>query len=359
MDERWHQLARVALSHSLQVQQGERVLIRFNAPGAAFATVVGQEVVLAGGHPVFSFRDSRVVTSLLAHGTPEQIGFVHPSELAQTGVDCQVLIEATHGAELPLYTHEALRLRVSATAEWARQIEQVRWVCIQIPTEALARNMAMTFKECADLHFRLIGDVDWAALARRAQAIQSLFAHGSEVRIEAPGTDITFSIAGRQGLVGEGIRNLPDGELHWAPVAGSANGYVTFPHTQVHGGPITQMFLRFQNGEVIAHTAEIGLDDLEAALATDDGARRLGEFGIGCNPIDMGMTLSPFINEKILGTVHLALGNCCVGSGGSNPSRLHWGVTLDLRQGGCVYVDDRLVCCCGTWMLDAKQLAHD
>lgn len=161
-----------------------------------------------------------------------------------------------------------------------------------------------------------------------------------EVHIQGPGTDLRLSVADRRFMAGDGRRNMPCGEFFTGPVEDSANGEVTFHFPTLFGGQeVSGVRLRFRDGVVVEAAAERGEKLLHQMLDSDPGARRLGELGIGTNyRIDRG-TRSILFDEKIGGTVHLALGRSYPETGGVNESSLHWDLICDLRQGGTVTVD--------------------
>ena len=170
------------------------------------------------------------------------------------------------------------------------------------------------------------------------------------MRITAPGTDIKLGIAGRTLIPCDGDHNMPDGEFFTGPVEDSANGVVKFSFpTSYSGREVGGVTLRFKDGKVIDASAEQGEDLLLQTLDTDDGARRLGELGIGCNPGIQRFTKNVGFDEKIDGTVHLAIGNSYSSTGGKNISRIHWDIVKDLRQGGRLYADGVLVQEDGAW----------
>ena len=161
------------------------------------------------------------------------------------------------------------------------------------------------------------------------EPVRALLDEAREVRLVGEGTDLTLSLEGRTSLVDDGHANMPGGEVYLSPVEDSAEGVVAF---DVPTGHATGVRLRFRGGEVVEATAETGQDELDEALATDDGARRLGELGIGCNEGITDGLANVLFAEKMAGTVHLALGAGFPKVGGRNRSALHWDLVKDLRR---------------------------
>ncbi len=172
------------------------------------------------------------------------------------------------------------------------------------------------------------------------------------MRIVGPATDLRLSLAGRHGAVDDGHINMPGGEIFYSPLEDSAEGEITF--CRVPGlllgqrGPRRPSRLR--RGCVVEASAASGEEFLLATLDTDPGARRLGELGIGCNPAIQRFTRNIGFDEKIDGTVHLALGNSYAATGGTNRSAIHWDIVKDLRTGGQLYADGELVQADGRWL---------
>jgi aminopeptidase len=180
----------------------------------------------------------------------------------------------------------------------------------------------------------------WRELSERQAGIVQRLAAADTIRIEADGTDVTLEVGGRAWINSDGRRNMPSGEVFTGPLEHSANGTIHFTvPTGPRGVTVTGVRLTFRDGEVVEATAEQGQAYLDAALATDDGARFLGELGIGTNTGIDRPTGHILLDEKMAGTVHLALGRSYPESGGTNVSALHWDLICDLRQGGRLSAD--------------------
>ena len=194
--------------------------------------------------------------------------------------------------------------------------------------------------------------LDWDAEAERMGEIKERFDRAGSVRIVGDGTDLTLGVTGREGVVSAGFRNMPDGEVFYSPVEDSADGviaYSEFPAVYL-GHDVEEARLVFRDGRVVESSASVGQDFLHQVLRTDDGASRLGELGLGCNPRITRFTRNVLFDEKIDGTVHLALGGSYTYAGGRNESAVHWDMVKDLRPGGELYADGELVQENGTWL---------
>ena len=172
------------------------------------------------------------------------------------------------------------------------------------------------------------------------------------VRIVGEDTDLTLSIAGRDGEVDEGKVNMPGGEFFFAPVEDSAEGTILFDlPTDFEGGAVDRIRLRFSKGRAEEARAERGEETLLAALSIDDGARFVGELGIGCNEGITQPARNILFDEKMAGTIHMAMGASYPHIGGKNKSSLHWDLVKDLRDGGRIELDGEVVQENGTWLI--------
>ena len=230
---------------------------------------------------------------------------------------------------------------------------ELPWVGCQYPTPALAQEAGMSTDEFADF---LYGAClrDWDAERERMQRYADRFDAAEEVRIVGDDTDIRLSIAGRTMKVDAGGANIPGGEFFGCPVEDSAEGTIAFTEFPAvySGREMNGIRLRFEGGKVVDASAETNEDYLVETLDSDEGSRRLGELGIGCNPGITRYMRNTLFDEKIDGTVHLALGNGMPDLGGENVSRIHWDIVKDLRLPGTrIELDGDVVQQDGVWTI--------
>ncbi|HEV3391011.1 MAG TPA: aminopeptidase [Solirubrobacteraceae bacterium] len=242
-----------------------------------------------------------------------------------------------------------------ARAARARQpVQEVRmgkrWCGTLWPTPALAQDAGMSdddyaaFVERALFLDRPDPVAAWRELSDRQQTVVDRLNEAREIHIEAPGTDLRLRVDGRTWINSNGRRNMPSGEVFTGPIEDSANGTVRFTiPSSPRGVLVEDVTLTFEDGRVTTATAARGQDYLDAALATDPGARFLGEIGIGTNPGIDRPTGAILLDEKMAGTVHLALGRSYPETGGRNSSALHWDLLCDLRVGGRLTADGEAI----------------
>jgi aminopeptidase len=228
----------------------------------------------------------------------------------------------------------------------------LKWVGCQFPTPALAQDAGMSLAEFEDFLYGACL-LDWEAERERMSRYAERFDAADEVRIAADGTDLTLSLAGRKGFVDAGGANIPGGEFFYSPLEDSASGTIAFTEfPAVYGGrEVKGIRLSFEEGKVVDAAAEANEDFLIEMLDLDDGSRRLGELGIGCNPRITQHMKNTLFDEKIDGTVHVALGNGLPEVGGENVSQLHWDIVKDLREGGRIELDGKIVQESGKWLV--------
>jgi aminopeptidase len=241
----------------------------------------------------------------------------------------------------------------------------VRWNVVGFPSARAAASANMTLKRYADFVYDAALRPDWIKMRKEMQHIKGLFDDAKDVHILVPGlTDLHLGLRGRGGDICDGAFNMPDGEVFYGPQERSANGHITFqcPTRPEGHGLIEGIKLTFKDGKVVKHSATSNQRALDEILAIP-GARRLGELGIGCNYAITQPTLEVLFDEKIGGTIHLALGEAYVTQplscgGGRNKSSIHWDIVCDLRKdelktrdypGGMIKVDGKVVQHNGKW----------
>ena len=224
--------------------------------------------------------------------------------------------------------------------------DSYRWALTLFPTHAYASEAGMSLPAFEDFYYAACLAIDsdpvnaWKRQSEETQRLTEWIQGRKEVRIQAGDTDITLGVAGRNWIPCVGEHNMPDGEFFTAPVEDSVNGEICFSFPASYGGrTVSGVCLRFEDGKVVDARAEQGEDFLIEMLDTDDGARRLGELGIGTNFGIATGTKEILLDEKIGGTVHMAVGMAYPESGGTNSSAVHWDMVCDLREGGSITVD--------------------
>jgi aminopeptidase len=229
---------------------------------------------------------------------------------------------------------------------------ELKWVGCQYPAPALAQEAGLSLQEFEDFLYGACL-LDWDAERERMSRYAQHFDDAEEVRLVGAGSDIRIGVAGRPALVDAGGANMPGGEFFLSPVEDSAEGEIVFGEFPAvyNGREVAGIALRFESGRVVDASATANEEFLLEMLDLDEGSRRLGELGIGCNPGITRYMKNTLFDEKMDGTAHLALGNGLPEVGGTNVSQLHWDIVKDLRQGGRIELDGRVVQEDGRWLV--------
>lgn len=347
MDKRWQQLGDLLVEYATEVKPGERVMIAMSeVESLPLAEAVYTAAVRAGAYPQVQFLAERLRHALLKYGSDEQLRWV--PEIEAYGMEWADVYIGLRGA-YNLHMHSDIAApRLSANQHAMGKVstlrwEKTRWCVVRVPTPAFAFQAETDEETITDMFFDACL-LDWAVESEKWRQWAAVLNQARAVRVVGQETDLTFSIAGRRWIVGDGKYNLPDGEIHTAPITATLDGQIYFEDPGVLGGRLMHdIRLRWQQGRLVEATASTNQDYLQSIVRTDEGASLIGEFAFGTNPYVDRFTKDILIDEKIGGTVHIALGRAYPESGGTNRSAIHWDIIKDIRRQGAVYLDGRLV----------------
>jgi len=353
-DPRVDGLAKILVGYSTEVKEGEVVAIDGETAAAPLLLAVYEEVLKAGAHAILNVALEGQIAAYFKHASDAQLEWISPfAEWMVDNADVRIAVGAsTNTRELSGVAPEKQTLRQSATGELMQRAMKrsaegdFRWCYTLFPTSAYASEAEMSLADYEDFYYAacLADDPEpltaWKRASEETTRLAEWIEGHEEVRITAPGTDIKLGVAGRHFIPCVGDHNMPDGEFFTGPVEDSVEGEVSFHLPAVIGGrEVSGVKLRFEAGKVVDASAERGEEYLLKLLDTDEGARRLGELGIGTNyGIDRG-TREVLLDEKLGGTVHMAVGASYPESGGTNESAVHTDLVCDLRLGGKLEVD--------------------
>jgi aminopeptidase len=345
-DKRWSQLADVLVNYSTRVRPGDKVQIAMvEVETLPLIRAVYTKAVKAGAYPQVQFLSAYLERALMRYGNATQLDWV-PDQEAH-GMEWADVYIGLRGARNPFefadIKPDALVAHKRAMGKVSSMRSKTRWVLVRVPNESLAQQAQMSLEEMMEFFFDATLQ-DWAAQVKLCQELKEVFEAAENVRLTGRDTDIRFSTRGRTYGVGDGRLNMPDGEIFTAPVDDSAEGHIYFEFPGIYAGiPVRGIRLEFSEGKVVRATAEENEELLHRVLETDPGAQRLGEFGVGTNFNINRFCYDILYDEKIGGTVHLALGRAYAECGGINQSALHWDIIKDMREEGAIYLDGRKV----------------
>jgi aminopeptidase len=344
--------AALLCDYCLDVQAQEQVLVRSTTLAAPLLLELQGEILRRGAWPLLRVEVPGEAASFYANARDEQLDDYPPLAITEAKKVNKVLsVQAPADARELAFTDPERMGRAARARRPVREATLSKPWCSSLwPTPSLAAQAGMAEDEYAAFVERalFLDQPDpagaWGGLRAFQEQLIGQLSGASELRLEAEGTDLTLSVQGRRWVNSDGKRNMPSGEVFTGPHESSANGTVRFSVRSAPSGiDVDGVELTFRDGEVLEARAATGEDYLRAALATDDGARRLGEIGIGTNFGIDRPTGTILFDEKIGGTVHLALGRSYPETGGKNVSAVHWDLICDLRSGGLLTADGEAV----------------
>lgn len=349
LDPRMKKLADVLVGYSTKVQPGERVMIDvFDIP-AEMACALVDRVTEAGGLPFVECHQARVRRSLIKNATEEQMAIWAQRDLEHMKqMQCYIAVRGGHNiTEMSDVPDDRMRIFQAATKPVLDQrVNHTKWVVLRWPTPSMAQLAGMSTEQFEDFYFDVC-TLDYAKMAAAEEILKERMERTDRVRIVGPDdTNLEFSIKGIPAVPCVGDRNIPDGEVFTAPVKNSINGVIRFNAGTIHNGrPFDGIRLVFQDGKAVEATAS-DTKSLNEALDIDEGARYAGEFSLGFNPHIKRAMRDILFDEKIAGSIHIAMGQSYEHADNGNKSRNHWDMVLIQTEeygGGDIYFDDELI----------------
>ncbi|EKD80478.1 MAG: peptidase M29 aminopeptidase II [uncultured bacterium] len=340
------ELARVIMDHSLRVKPKEKVLIIAADAGLSLAKAVFGETLKRGAYPILDVEVAGYSYTYFQEANEWQLKYV-PKTVIETKLkwaDAYVRIATEDsGLELAGIEPKKISLRSKLMQPYKDlMVDSGRWVLTFYPTVGMAKQAKMSLPDLYK-HYYEACLVDYGMMAKKLKGLEKLLDRGEEIRIIGKKTDLKVKIKGRLAQACCGECNLPDGEVFLAPQTSGVNGhiYLDLP-TLAYGREVNGVYLEFHDGKVVFATADIGNDELQKMLVTDAGASRVGEFAIGTNDQIKQAMRSTIFDEKIGGTIHMALGRAFKDKrgGGENRSTIHWDIVKDMRLPGSVLTID-------------------
>lgn len=346
-DPRVTKLAQVLVRYSLDLQPGEEFVMRTTPLAQLLTLAVYQEAILAGAHPHIFTNTPGTAEIFFKHATDAQIDYVSPvQKLMMEQFTATLSIGASHNTRELSGIDPARQSRASKANTELNKIfmersarKELKWCVTVFPTNAAAQDADMSLSDYEDFVYGagLLSLDDpvaaWKQEGKRQQKMIDWLAGKDAVAIKGENVDLTLSIKERTFANADGRYNFPDGEIFTGPVEESVNGWIRFAYPAIFGGrEVTDIELWFENGKVVKEKAAKGQELLTSLLNTDPGARYLGEWGIGTNYGIQRFTKNMLFDEKIGGTIHLAVGASYPETGGKNESGIHWDMLCDMSE---------------------------
>lgn len=358
-DPRIRKLAQVMVHYSLGIQPDQKVYLQTSPAAHEFNLAFYEEAIKAGAHVTFAIDGAYYPGAqeiFLKHASQKQLEFVSPvRKLMIETYDARMVVEAeTNTRELAGIDPKRIAAWRKANAplfkKMLKRIEtgQLHWCVTVYPTDAMAQEANMSLSDYSEFVFEagMLNARDpvklWQAEEKKQQKLVQWLTGKNQVSLKGDNIDLSLSIQGRSFITAAGHENFPDGEIFTSPVENSVNGWVRFRYPAIFDGQeIEDIELWFENGKVVQEKAARNQELLTAQLNTDKGARVLGEWGIGTNYNIKRFTKNMLFDEKLGGTIHLAMGLGFEEAGGKNTSGLHWDMLCDMARSEIV-VDGKL-----------------
>lgn len=366
-DPRTVRLANLLVDYCTSVKPGDWVLVRAHVVALPLAEEVVRQVAQAGGHPTVLLSSENLDEALLNSASVEQLDWAAPIDaLLAEKVDVAINIDAASNSRVltaipaeKAQVFQRARRRYQQTTMQRAADGDYRWTYTLFPCNAHAQEADMSLRDFEDFVYSATAadQTDpvqhWRAVHTRQQRLVDWLKGKSQVTVRGPNVDLSLSIAGRTFINSDGHRNMPSGEIFTGPVENSANGWIRFTYPAIRGGrEVEGVELTFVDGEVVTATARKNEEYLRSRLATDAGARYLGEFAVGTNDGIRRFTKNILFDEKIGGTMHLAVGAGYPETGSLNRSAVHWDFICDMRTDSEIVVDGELFYRNGRFLLE-------
>jgi len=351
--------AKILVEYSTDVQKDDLVIIRAESHEAQpLVKEIYKQVLLRGAHPVVRCGIEGLSETFIKYANDEQLAYVDPmtkmeyekavryiSIGAPTNVKNMAKADTAKMAKRSSSRRELSELMLNRAAKG-----ELSWVIADYPTNALAQEAKMSLDEytefvenacCLNLDDPI---AHWKNVGVEQDRIANYLTNTSKLRIVGEKTDITFSTAGRKWISCCGLNNFPDGEIFTSPVEDSAQGEIYFDFPAIYqGNESHKIWMRVENGKVVEAKAEKGEEFLISMLNMDEGARFIGEIAIGTNNSIQDVTGNILFDEKIGGSIHMAVGSSYPETGGKNVSGLHWDIIKNMKENSAIYADDQLI----------------
>lgn len=366
-DPRATRLANLLVDYCTAVKPGDWVLVNGHVAALPLVEAVVREVARAGGNPTVTLASEGLDEAFLSAAGADQLGWVSPLEpIMAERADVRIGIMAAHN---PRALTAVAPERMSAFQKARRSQQRIftqraaagdfRWALTLYPCEAFAQEADMSLRDYADFVYGATAadQADpvayWRQVHDRQQRLVDWLRGKSQVTVKGPNVDLTLSIAGRTFINSDGRRNMPSGEIFTGPVEDSVNGWVRFSYPAIRGGRVVDgVEFTLVDGAVVQATAQQGEEYLLSQLAVDAGSRFLGEFAVGTNQRIQRFTKNILFDEKIGGTIHMAIGSGYPETGSRNESAIHWDFICDMRNESEIVVDGELFYRNGRFLLE-------
>jgi len=355
-DVRTKKLAKLIVNYSLGVEHGENVIISGSTEASEFIAELYKAIILRDAHPILKVSLPELSPFFFKYAKDHQIK-KFPGHLDYTvksahkyiGIDTVPNTRELADAD-PIKIAAREKVMQPITDYIVNAKNKIRRVTVGFPCMALAQEADMSLADYEKFVFGACLQ-DWHKLGQEIDKILKKFKKGKKVHLIGKNVDLKFKIHGEKAKADKGEENMPGGEVFMAPVRESLEGWIKFEYPAITSGKeVSNIYLEFHKGKVIKYNASKNKSFLRAMLNTDKNASYVGEFGIGLNPKIKKYTSNLLFDEKITGTIHLALGMAYKENGGGNDSAIHWDIVKDMKKSKII-LDNKIVQNKGIWRI--------
>jgi aminopeptidase len=349
-DPRIREFARFLINKAVYLKAGENILIELHGHETGLARALVEEAYAAEGFPFIHVFDYELERALYSKTTAKHMKQLASYELARMkDMDAYIDIRATENINvfkgIPEDGMAAYRKEYWGPIHLERRCNHTKWSVLRYPNNAMAQLAGMSTGDYEDFYFRACL-LDYDKMAAAMKKLTARMDKTDKVHITGPETDLHFSIKGIPSFGMSGNRNIPDGEVYTSPVKDSVNGIISYNVPSPYEGLVFQnVRFEFKDGKIVKAAANHG-EKLNKILDTDPGARYIGEFALGVNPVVREPMLDILFDEKITGSFHLTPGQAYENADNGNKSAVHWDLISIQRSeygGGEIYFDGELI----------------
>ncbi len=354
-DSRKTKLAKLVITHCLDVKPGQNIVVSGSTEAEEFIEELYKQMILAKANPLIKLSPKNTDYFFFKNANKEQLKKFPKHWLeAVKGSDSYITIDTTFNTrQLSSCDPKKIALRMKTLDKIETHIYnsgKMKNLIVTYPCLAHAIEADMSLDEWKDFVYSSCL-IDWKKFAKKYERIAKHFHKGEEVHLIGENVDLKFSIKNKNALLEDGKENMPGGEIYMAPIRNSMNGWIKFEFPAIYNGnEILDISLKFKDGKVIEANASKNKKVLLQAISTDKNSGYIGEFGIGINPGIKRYTKNLMFDEKMEGTIHLALGMAYKENGGGNDSEVHWDIVKDMRKSKIV-LDGKVVQENGKWKI--------
>jgi len=322
LDPRIQKHAEIIVNYSTRIKKGENAIIQYSDEGRDLAIEIYKKTAQIGANPLILNMPTEAIRGYYDH-TPKRFLNNFPSHFYSLVKESDI-------------DPELSGIRSKALTDIQEERMKKRWSLTLYPTNAYAQDAEMSLKEYEDFVYSAILR-DWEKERKKMEKLKKRFEAGSEVRLVGIDTDLNMSIKNRKTVISDGTHNLPGGEIFTAPLEKTVEGRIYYDLPAIYQGrEVRDIKLEFEKGEIVDFSSSKNEGLLKSMIDTDDGSRRLGELGIGTNKGISRFTKNILFDEKIYGTIHLAIGRAYEECGGKNKSAIHWDMIKTMKKGSII-----------------------